>query len=86
VLDQRSTKPKRVRRRAAVALALAAVPFFLIAVRAEPIAAPPLKERRTYTAEESRKLGDEAQRLAEARQRVWDLKMRAVSGSICTGC
>ena len=30
--------------------------------------------------------GDKAQRLAETRQRLWDRKMKAVSGSICIGC
>ena len=43
-------------------------------------------EHRTYTAEESKTLGDEARRLAEAQQHVWDRKMKAVSTSICTGC
>lgn len=30
--------------------------------------------------------GETSQRLAEARERRWDRKMKAVSGSICIGC
>ena len=43
-------------------------------------------ERHQYTAEESKRLGDEAQRAAEAKQAIWDQRLRAISGSICTGC
>ena len=54
---------------------------------AKPSSSPAASsERRTYTAEESKKLGAEARRLAEAQQHVWDRKMKAVSTSICTGC
>ena len=42
-------------------------------------------ERRTFTAEESERLGEEARRLAEVQQHSWDRKMKAVSSSICTG-
>jgi hypothetical protein len=42
--------------------------------------------KRAYTNEESSRLGAEAQRLAEARQRNWDQKMKRLSGSICAGC
>jgi hypothetical protein len=42
--------------------------------------------KRTYTHEESTRMGAEVQRQAEARQRGWDRKMKAVSGSICRGC
>jgi hypothetical protein len=71
------------------ALAFAATLTFMASMTAE--AKPPstpagAAERRTYTTEESKKLGDEAQDLAEARQRIWDRKMKAVSGSICRGC
>jgi hypothetical protein len=44
------------------------------------------QERRVYSTEESQKLGDEARRIATARQKAWDRKMKAVSGSICDGC
>ena len=58
-----------------------------VAVQAKP---PPAlqaaSERRQYTAEESKRLGDEAQHAAEARQAIWDQKLRSISGSICTGC
>lgn len=40
----------------------------------------------TYSYEESARMGAEVQRRAEVRQRGWDRKMKAVSGSICTGC
>ncbi len=61
--------------------------FFLPAGgQAAPVTSAPSTERRTYTADESRKLGDEARRLAEARQSVWDRKMKAISRSVCTGC
>jgi len=58
-----------------------------IPAEAKPSSSPaaPL-ERRTYTAEESKKLSDEVRRLAEAQQHIWDRKMKAVSTSICTGC
>jgi len=42
--------------------------------------------KRTYTYEESTRMGAEVQHQAEARQRGWDRKMKAVSGSICRGC
>ena len=54
---------------------------------AKPPSAPAgAAERRAYTTEESKKLGDEAQRVAETQQRIWDRKMKDVSGSICRGC
>jgi len=58
-----------------------------ITAEAKPSSSPetPL-ERRTYSAEESKRLGDEAQHLAEVQQHIWDRKMKAVSSSICTGC
>jgi hypothetical protein len=67
---------------AAVLLALAP-----ITAEAKPSSSPktPL-ERRTYTAEGSKRLGDEAHHLAEVQQHIWDRKMKAVSSSICTGC
>ena len=67
---------------AAVLLAIAP-----ITTEAKPSSSPktPL-ERRTYSAEESKRLGDEAQHLAEVQQHIWDRKMKAVSSSICTGC
>jgi hypothetical protein len=48
--------------------------------------AKPGAPKQTYTHEESTKIGAEVQRLAEERQRGWDRKMKAVSGSICSGC
>jgi hypothetical protein len=42
--------------------------------------------KRTYSHEESTRMGAEVQRQAEARQRGWERKMKAVSGSICRGC
>src|SRR3954452_16662794 len=84
-----STKLRRSRQAAVAALAFATVLTATASITAEakPSSSPaaPL-ERRTYTAEESKTLGDEAGRLAEAQQRVWDRKMKAVSTSICTGC
>jgi hypothetical protein len=41
---------------------------------------------RTYTAEESARIGADVQRRGEARQRRWDDKMKTISGSICRGC
>jgi hypothetical protein len=70
-------------------LALAAILTFLASLAADAKPAPARAgdtERRTYTAEESKKLGDEAQRLAEAQQGIWDRTMKAVGRSICTGC
>jgi hypothetical protein len=84
-----SAKLRRSRQAAVAALAFAIVLTATAAITAEakPSSSPaaPL-ERRTYTAEESKTLGDEARRRAEAQQRVWDRKMKAVSTSICTGC
>lgn len=34
----------------------------------------------------SKRLADKAQRVADEQQRQWDKKMKAISGSICTGC
>jgi hypothetical protein len=41
---------------------------------------------RTYTPEESKKLGDEARRQAQERERVWDRNMKNLGASICKGC
>src|SRR3954454_22193607 len=84
-----STKLRRSRQAAVAALAFATVLTATAAITAEakPSSSPTATlERRTYTAEESKKLGDEARRLAEAQQHIWDRKMKAVSTSICTGC
>jgi len=84
-----STKRRRSRQAAVTALAFAAVLTAIASIPAEakPSSSPATSlERRTYTAEESKKLGDEARRLAEAQQHIWDRKMKAVSTSICTGC
>ena len=48
--------------------------------------AKPGAPKRSYTHEESTRIGAEVQRKAEERQRGWDAKMKAVSGSICSGC
>jgi hypothetical protein len=42
--------------------------------------------KQVHSEEESNRIGAEARRQAEARQRGWDAKMKAVSGSICRGC
>ena len=84
-----STKLRRSRQAAVAALAFATVLTATAPITAEakPSSSPTASlERRTYTAEESKTLGDEARRRAEAQQRVWDRKMKAVSTSICTGC
>ena len=52
----------------------------------QPPAPPTPAKTQTYTAEESARIGDEVQRRAEARQREWDRKTKALSGSICNGC
>ena len=51
-----------------------------------PPASPAPAEKRTYTDDESSRMGAEVQRRAEERQRGWDRKMKALSGSICKGC
>ena len=72
---------------AALAFAATLTLMASMVAEAKPPSAPAgAAERRTYTMEESKKLGDEAQDLAEARQRSWDRKMRAVGASICKGC
>jgi hypothetical protein len=42
--------------------------------------------RRHYTAEESAALGAAADRRALERQRLWDRRLKQISGSICNGC
>jgi hypothetical protein len=57
--------------------------------RTDPPAGPREKagaQKRTYTHAESTRIGAEVRRQAEARERGWDRKMKAVSGSICAGC
>ena len=84
-----STKPGRLWQVIAATLALAAMLPSIASTPAEakpPSSPPAISESRVYTSEESRKLGDAAQRAAEAKQRSWDLKMKAVGSSICTGC
>ncbi len=90
MMNRRSLLPARGPRAhagRAVALGLSLVVFSTgVVAQAKSPAPQAATERRPYTADESKRLGDEAQRLAEARQVIWDRKMRAVSGSICTGC
>ena len=86
--EPRPMRVPRAVRKAAVTLAL---PVVLAAswaqAKAVPSPAPHAPtETRTYTAAESKVLGDNARRLAEERQATWDRKMRAATGSICTGC
>jgi hypothetical protein len=63
---------------------------FLIA--ASPAAAerasrsPASADKKVFSAEESKALGHAAQRRDEARQQVWDRKMKAISKDICAGC
>jgi hypothetical protein len=52
--------------------------------RASP--SPASAEKKVFSAEEAKALGEAAQRRDEARQQVWDRKMKAMSKSICTGC
>ena len=72
---------------AALAFAATLTLMASMVAEAKPPSAPAgAAERRAYTTEESKKLGDEAQRVAETQQRIWDRKMKDVSGSICRGC
>ena len=72
---------------AALAFAATLTLMASMVAEAKPPSAPAgAAERRTYTTEESKKLGDEAQRVAETQQRIWDRRMKDVSGSICRGC
>lgn len=90
MMDRGSPPPaRRPRARAGRAIAVGLSLLLVlpgVGVQAKSRAPEAVTERRPYTAEESKRLGDEAQRLAEARQVIWDRKMKAVSGSICTGC
>ena len=43
-------------------------------------------EKKVFTAEESKSLGDAARRRDQARQHEWDRKMKEVSKGICAGC
>jgi len=67
----------------ALAFALAAAPA---AAQPAPASRGPIVETRPYTAAESRKIGDEAQRKAEARQEAWEARARNATRSICKGC
>jgi hypothetical protein len=68
--------------------------FFAISflVAASPAAAerasrPPVPaDKKVFSAEESKALGEAAQRRDEARQQVWDRKMKTISKGICVGC
>lgn len=51
---------------------------------AKPLAQPAVTEAAKL--KDIKLQGEKAQRTAEARQRLWDRKMKAVSGSICNGC
>ncbi|GEO98110.1 hypothetical protein [Methylobacterium haplocladii] len=51
---------------------------------AKPATQPAVSEAEKLKAIKTQ--GDKAQRSNEARQRLWDRKMKAVSGSICNGC
>lgn len=73
-------------------LAIAAVSLMLLPAgvasaqnRAAPESAAPAVAR-TYTPEESKKLGDDARRRAQERERVWDRNMKNLGASICKGC
>ena len=49
-------------------------------------ARPPTSALPRYSAEESKALGDAAERQAKAQQRRWDSRLNEISGSICYGC
>ena len=91
--DPRSNPKPASSGRRAVRTSLSAVLLSLVMIT--PSAAAPAKsaaasqsrpERRTYSAEESKVLGDKARQLAQGQQAQWDRKMKAVTGSICKGC
>jgi hypothetical protein len=69
-------------------LLFASSSFFI----AEPSAAeerlrvPVAAEKKIFTPQESKAIGDAVQKRDEARQKVWDRKMEAVSKSVCVGC
>ncbi len=66
---------------ASVLLASAAT---LAPATAKPVAQPAVSESEKLKAIKTQ--ADKAQRINETRQRRWDTKMKAVSGSICNGC
>ena len=71
----------------AVLLAAAMLIPISAAAKDKPSSALPTPAKtQTYTSEESARIGDEVQRRAEARQREWDRKTKALSRSICNGC
>jgi hypothetical protein len=88
-MAHRSPKLRCSEQAVVAGLAFAAVLTAILSVPAEAkpssSSTAPL-EHRTYTAEESKRLGDEARRRAEVQQDIWDRKMKAVGSSICTGC
>ena len=69
------------------AVLLATAMLIPISAQAKDKPSPaPSVPAQTYTPEESARMGAEVQRRAEARQREWDRKTKALSGSICHGC
>lgn len=88
--ERASARPRRSG--LAVAAVALCMPVLLMwgssAVQAEPSSSPRVEQGRrpSLSTEEAQKLGDDARRVATARQKAWDRKMKAVSGSICDGC
>ena len=48
---------------------------------------PPVAEdKKVFSAQESKAMGEAAQRRGEARQKDWDRKMKSIAKGICVGC
>jgi hypothetical protein len=62
------------------------VPLAEGAAAQERARGPVVVEKKVFTVQESKEIGDAVQRRDEARQKVWDRKMDALSKSVCVGC
>ena len=67
-------------------LALSATFLPELSAAEERLRLPVAAEKKIFTPEESKALGDAVRRRDEARQKTWDRKMETLSRSVCVGC
>ena len=50
------------------------------------ISSPPSAEKKTGSIGSAEAMANAAQQRSDAQQKAWDQKMKALTGTICTGC
>jgi hypothetical protein len=75
-----------MRRSALAALALLLSSTLVGAQQTNPRVTPPPAEKKVGSPGDTEALAAAAQQRNDARQKAWDQKMKALTGTVCTGC